>query len=162
MKIDITLESDRSLKDNVQSVAKFALSQIMRRERSGTVRNRHEGYGIAAEYFVGLRRNVKAAEADMKGMLSLLPNGEGDFINVCGDLYNSAIEIAASAIRLAAQSQRIMDDLYNLAPRTPVEEYLDGCGDGEDGDGFDDAGTADGWDEQDGMDEIDMDDEEDQ
>lgn len=125
MEIDLTLESDRSLKDNVQNVAKFALGQIMRYDRPDAVRNRHEGYGIAAEYYVNVRRNVKAVEDDMKSMLALLPNGEGDFINVCGNLYNSAVETAASAIKLAAQSQRILENLYDSETRTPVEEYLD-------------------------------------
>ncbi len=125
MEFDLTLESDRSLKDNVQNVAKFALGQMMRYDRPGMVRNRHEGYGIAAEYNVSLHRDIKAVEVDMKSMLALLPNDEGDFINICGSLYNSAIETAVSAIKLAAQSQRILEDLYDSETRTPLEDYLD-------------------------------------
>lgn len=144
MEIDLTLESDRSLKDNVQNVAKFAMRQMVRCDCPSMVRNRHEGYGIAAEYDVSLHRNVKAVEVDMKSMLALLPNGEGDFINTCGSLYNSAIETAVSAIKLAAQSQRIMEDLYDSETRTPVEEYLDECegGDSSVEDGFGDAEAA--------------------
>lgn len=128
MGLDLTLEMDRSLKDNVQNVAKFALGQIVRYDHPCAVRNRHEGYGIASEYDVSLRRNIKAVDVDMKSMLGLLPNGEGDFINICASLYNSAIETAVSAIKLAAQSQRILEDLYGSETRTPIEDYLDGTG----------------------------------
>ena len=127
MELDLTLEVDRSLKDNVQNVAKFALGQIIHYNRPSTVRNRHEGYGIAAEYNVSLHRDIKAVEVDMKSMLALLPNDEGDFINTCGSLYNSAIETAVSAIKLAAQSQRILEDLYDSETRTLMDDYLDGC-----------------------------------
>ncbi len=147
MELDLTLEIDRSLKDNVQNVAKFALGQIVRYDHPSMVRNRHEGYGIAAEYNVSLRRNIKAIEDDMKSMLALLPNDEGDFINICGSLYNSAIETAVSAIKLAAQSQRILEDLYDSETRTPMEDYLEET-EGEDpaeegGSGFEDAEPAD-------------------
>ena len=125
MELDLTLEIDRSLKDNVQNVAKFALGQVGRHDHLRAVMNRHEGYGIAAEYNVSMHRNVKAVEVDMKSMLALLPNGEGDFINICGNLYNSAIETAVSAIKLAAQSQRILEDLYDSETRPPLEDYLE-------------------------------------
>lgn len=49
MEFDVTLESERSLKDNVQKVIKFALEQIMEYNHPEQVRNRHEGYGIAVE-----------------------------------------------------------------------------------------------------------------
>lgn len=59
-------------------------------------------------------------------MLKLLPNGEGDILNVVGSLYNSAAEIAVEAIKLAAQSQRILDDLYYGESKTPIEDYIEG------------------------------------
>lgn len=146
MELDLTLESDRSLKDNVQNVAKFALGQMVRYDRPSMVRNRHEGYGIAAEYNVSLHRDIKAVETDMKSMLALLPNDEGDFINICGSLYNSAIETAVSAIKLAAQSQRILEDLYDSETRTPLENYLDEAQNTDpaeqSGAGFEDAAPA--------------------
>lgn len=144
MELDLTLEIDRSLKDNVQNVAKFALGQIVHHDHPGAVMNRHEGYGIVSEYDVSLRRSIKAVDVDMKTMLSILPNDEGDFINICGSLYNSAIETAVAAIRLAAQSQRILEDLYSLETRTPLEDYLEECvaGGSSGENGFEDAETT--------------------
>lgn len=126
MEFDLTLESERSLKDNVQKVIKFALEQIMGYDHPEQVRNRHEGYGIAAECYSSLQGRVKAANGEMQTMLKLLPNGEGDILNVVGSLYNSAAEIAVEAIKLAAQSQRILDDLYYGESKTPIEDYIEG------------------------------------
>lgn len=133
MEFDLTLESERSLKDNVQKVIKFALEQIMEYDHPEKVRNRHEGYGIAAEGFSSLGQRMKNANGDMKMMLSLLPNGERDILNVVGSLYNSAAEIAVEAIKLAAQSQRILDDLYYGESKTPMEEYIESQEAAEDG-----------------------------
>ena len=47
MEIDITLESDRDLKENMQATAKFALRQIMEYQHPTKVKNRHEGYGLS-------------------------------------------------------------------------------------------------------------------
>lgn len=126
IEFDLTLESERSLKDNVQKVIKFALEQIMEYDHPEQVRNRHEGYGIAAECYSSLQGRVKAANGEMQTMLKLLPNGEGDILNVVGSLYNSAAEIAVEAIKLAAQSQRILDDLYYGESKTPIEDYIEG------------------------------------
>lgn len=126
MEFDLTLESERSLKDNVQKAIKFALEQIMEYDHPEQVRNRHEGYGIAAECYSSLQGRVKAANGEMQTMLKLLPNGEGDILNVVGSLYNSAAEIAVEAIKLAAQSQRILDDLYYGESKTPIEDYIEG------------------------------------
>lgn len=139
MELDITLDRDRTLKDNVQEVARFALAQIMQNKNPAAVKNRHEGYGIAAEMYSNLQRNNKAIDVEMKSMLALLPNGEGDFTNICGSLYNTAIDTAVAAINLAAQSRRIMEDLYYSDGPTPIEEYANSL---EDGDGFGDAEPA--------------------
>lgn len=140
MEFDVTLESERSLKDNVQKVIKFALEQIMGYDHPEQVRNRHEGYGIAAECYSSLQGRVKAANGEMQTMLKLLPNGEGDILNVVGSLYNSAAEIAVEAIKLAAQSQRILDDLYYGESKTPIEDYIEGQEAAEDG--FEETETA--------------------
>ena len=141
MELDMTLESDRALKDNIQEVARFALGQFVQNEHPGTVQNRHEGYGIAAEYYSSLQRSDKAVGVEMKSMLSLLPNGDGDFTNICGSLYNAAIDTAVAAIRLAAQSRRIMEDLYGSQPLTPLDEYANSPE--EDSDGFENADQID-------------------
>lgn len=107
MEIDVTLESDRDLKENMQAAAKFALGQIMEYTHPTEVKNRHEGYGIAAEGYSALQGKMKSVKTDMDDLLKLLPNGDGDVLNVIGSLYNSAVEVAVEAIKLAAQSYKI-------------------------------------------------------
>ena len=140
MVLDTTLESDRSLKDNVQTIIKFALGQMMEYSHPEQVRNKHEGYGIAAEGYSALGQKVKMANGDMQTMLKLLPSGEGDILNVVGSLYNSAAEIAVEAIKLA--SQRILNDLYYGEKPTPIEEYLEEDEADQQGDGFEEAETV--------------------
>lgn len=142
MEIDVTLESDRDLKENMQAAAKFALGQIMEYTHQTEVKNRHEGYGIAAEGYSALQGKMKSVKTDMDDLLKLLPNGDGDVLNVIGSLYNSAVEVAVEAIKLAAQSQRIMDDLYYGESRpTPLEELMDAEDDEQEdeNDGFEEA-----------------------
>lgn len=144
MEIDVTLERDRDLKENMQAAAKFALGQIMEYVHPTKVKNRHEGYGIAAEGYSALQGKMKSAKTDMDDMLKLLPNGDGDVLNVIGSLYNSSVEIAVEAIKLAAHSQRIMDDLYygESGKPTPMEEYLEEqeTEQEDEADGFEEAG----------------------
>lgn len=143
MALDMTLESERSLKDNVQTTIKFALGQIMEYDHPTAVRNRHEGYGIAAEQYTALSGKVKQANGDMQTMLKLLPNGDGDMINIAGSLYNSAAEIAVEAIKLAAQAQRVINDLYEAPAPTPLEDYLSEMETAEAAeDGFEDASNV--------------------
>ena len=71
MEIDITLESE-----NMQATAKFALGQIMEYQNPTKVKNRHEGYGIAAEGYASLQGKMKSTKTDMDDLLKLLPNGE--------------------------------------------------------------------------------------
>lgn len=142
MEIDVTLESDRDLKENMQAAAKFALGQSMEYTHPTEVKNRHEGYGIAAEGYSALQGKMKSVKTDMDDLLKLLPNGDGDVLNVIGSLYNSAVEVAVEAIKLAAQSQRIMDDLYYGESRpTPLEELMDAEDDEQEdeNDGFEEA-----------------------
>nr|DAD96695.1 MAG TPA: hypothetical protein [Caudovirales sp. ct0YK8] len=134
MEIDITLESDRDLKENMQATAKFALGQIMEYQHPTKVK--------AAEGYASLQGKMKSTKTDMDDLLKLLPNGDGDVLNVIGSLYNSAVEVAVESIKLAAQAQRIMDDLYygESGKPTPMEEYMDEqeAGASED-DGFEEA-----------------------
>ena len=103
MEIDITLESDRDLKENMQATAKFALGQIMEYQHPTKVKNRHEGYGIAAEGYASLQGKMKSTKTDMDDLLKLLPNGDGDVLNVIGSLYNSAVEVAVESIKLESR-----------------------------------------------------------
>lgn len=145
LKFDVTLESDRTLKDNIQEVASFALKQLMEDKAPSDIKNRHEGYGVVAESHSLLKNAEKAVDTEMKSLLALLPNGETEFIQLCGSLYNAAIDTAMQAIRLAADAKRVLADLYDGSARTPIEEAID---EAEENDGFEDVEDADPEDEE--------------
>lgn len=135
MELDITLDGDKELKDNIQEVVRFALAQNIQNDCPSKVMNKHEGYGIAAEYHVNLLRSNKSVDVEMKTMLALLTGTEAEFTNICGSLYNAAVNTAVAAIKLAAQSRRIIENLYDAKELTPIEEYLEE----NENDGFEDV-----------------------
>lgn len=130
MAIDVCLEGDRSLKDNVSKVIQFTYDKrIKDAERNGTpltkVRNKHEGYGIAAEAWSKIQareKDIKQGMGDYLGRLQV--QGNGDALQSCGSLYDAALNLAIEAIGMAADMNRIMNDLY-YSDTTPLDEYLD-------------------------------------
>ena len=74
MELDVRLDGERDLKDNVSRIIQFNYSKRkMDAEVSGNlipaVRNKHEGYGIAAEAW----SKIQVKEKDIK-------NGMGDYL----------------------------------------------------------------------------------
>ena len=121
MELDVTLSGERELKDNVSLAVEFACRQIAAQNQK-VVESNHEGYGIAAEGKVALDSAMKKVSDDMKLFLRILPAGSSDAISAASSLKNSAIEVAFEAVKLAANADRVMNDLYKVAP---IEEYLE-------------------------------------
>lgn len=123
IQFDITLSHERNLKDNVTTMVEFVHKNNHSEVKS--IKNKHEGYGIAAENHAKLTANIKSINADMNTMLKLLPGDSGEFIGAATSLYNSAVESAMAAINLAAESKRIIEDLYNdIDDSLPLDEYV--------------------------------------
>lgn len=129
MEIDVRLDSEKSLKDNVAKVIQFTYDKRnLEAEEMGrplpAVRNKHEGYGIAAEAWSKIQVREKDIKNGMGDYLALLQvNGE-EAIQQCAKLYDGALNLAVEAIGMAADMNRILHDLYYGAPqKTPLEEY---------------------------------------
>lgn len=124
--IDKTLEWSEDLKRNLQEATKITLNHIKNIQEPEAVRNRHEGYGIAAEGYAEMVARMKSVKSEMDTFLKLLPSAEDSILNIVGSLYNSAIEVAEAGVAFAAQSQRILDDLYYGEQKlTPIEKYIE-------------------------------------
>lgn len=129
MKLDLRLDYERSLKENLIAVAKFAGEQMRKDlEDNGrplkSVESKQEAYGIAAQQFVKVCSKEKALKGQMGDFLKLL-DADGEATQVVGTMYNAAMELAQESILMAAQASRILADLYYAEPRTLLEEYLD-------------------------------------
>lgn len=131
MELDVRLESDKSLKDNVSKVIQFTYDQRnMEAEEIGRplpqVRNKHEGYGIAAEAWSKIQVKEKDVKNGMGDYLALLQVQGEESIQICAKLYDAALNLAVDAIGMAADMNRIMNDLYyGVSDKTPLEEYAD-------------------------------------
>lgn len=129
LEFDLRLDYERSLKDNLIAVTKFAGEQMKQNlEDEGrplkAVESKQEAYGIAAQQFVKVCTKEKALKGQMDDFLKLL-DADGEATQVAGTIYNAAMELAQESILMAAQASRILADLYYTEPRTPLEEYME-------------------------------------
>ena len=126
LEFDMTLESDRELKENVQTMIQFAFRQ-MKSECLPTVKNRYEGYGIVSEAWMEIKLGSDKVKSDMSNFLKILSADDSSAINSASSIYNSASDVAMAAIKMAAQAKRIMEDMYygEGGPKTPLDDYLD-------------------------------------
>ena len=124
MSFDVSLESERELKDNVMMAVEFACKQVDR-EAGKQVESRHEGYGIAAERMNALSNSMKVVGDSMKTFLRILPAGDREAIDAASSLKNAAIEAVYEAVLLAANADKVMNDLYEIARDevSPLEAY---------------------------------------
>lgn len=124
MSFDVSLESERELKDNVMVAVEFACKQVDR-EAGKQVESRHEGYGIAAERMNALSNSMKVVGDSMKTFLRILPAGDREAIDAASSLKNAAIEAVYEAVLLAANADKVMNDLYEIARDevSPLEAY---------------------------------------
>lgn len=54
LEFDCRLESERELEENVNIALEFACKQVKETSKS-KVSNRHDGYGIASEFYAGMK-----------------------------------------------------------------------------------------------------------
>lgn len=139
MEFDMTLDSERDLKANIEVTLSFACKQLQKRNLA-PIKNRQEGYGVAAEYFSSLQVAQKKVAEGMKSFLLILPGDDSGAVSAASDLYGALSEVVLHATQMAAQMDRIMNDLYYCGTsKTPIEECIDAA---DKDDGFEEAETA--------------------
>lgn len=144
MEIDVRLDSEKSLKDNVAKVIQFTFEKRKQEaEEMGrtipAVRNKHEGYGIAAEAWSKIQVREKDIKNGMGNYLALLQVKGEEAIQSCAALYDAALNLAVEAIGMAADMNRILNDLYyGVSEKTPFEEYAEAM-EAEAEDGFEET-----------------------
>ena len=129
MAIDMTLASDRDMKDNLNTIIEFRLQTLLKESPPPSdVRNRHEAYGIAAENFCQVNASVKKIRGDMNLLLTTLGDPNRPALEAVGSLLNSATLAALDVITMAAEMKRAMTDLYaaERSEPTPLEELAEG------------------------------------
>lgn len=123
LEFDCRLESERELEENVNIALEFACKQVKETSKS-KVSNRHDGYGIASEFYAGMKLDQKKVDESMKDRLGILPTeDDAKAVEAASSLKNAATGLVLQATKLAAQADRIMHDLYEEVSNytTPVE-----------------------------------------
>ena len=69
LEFDCRLESERELEENVNIALEFACKQVKETSKS-KVSNRHDGYGIASEFYAGMKLDQKKVDESMKDFRS--------------------------------------------------------------------------------------------
>lgn len=69
LEFDCRLESERELEENVNIALEFARKQVKETSKS-KVSNRHDGYGIASEFYAGMKLDQKKVDESMKEVSS--------------------------------------------------------------------------------------------
>ena len=131
MAIDMTLDSERDMKDNLNTIIEFRLQTLLGAcPPPSDVRNRHEAYGIAAENFCQVEAGIKKIRGDMSLLLSTLGDSNRPALEAVGSLLNSATLAAMDVITMAAEMKRTMTDLYaaERSEPTPLEEVVEEAG----------------------------------
>lgn len=95
LEFDCRLESERELEENVNIALEFACKQVKETSKS-KVSNRHDGYGIASEFYAGMK-------------------------NAATGLVLQATKLAAQADRIMHD---LYEEVSSYT--TPVEDYLEG------------------------------------
>lgn len=128
LSIDMTLASERDMKDNLETIISFRLQTLLTENPPPSdVRNRHEAYGIAAENFCQVEASVKKIRGDMNKLLSTLGDSNLPALEAVGALLNSTTLAAMDVITMAAEMKRTMTNLYAVERHepTPLEQLAE-------------------------------------
>ena len=84
----------------------FACKQVKETSKS-KVSNRHDGYGIASEFYAGMKLDQKKVDESMKDFLRILPTeDDAKAVEAASSLKNAATGLVLQATKLAAQADR--------------------------------------------------------
>lgn len=106
LEFDCRLESERELEENVNIALEFACKQVKETSKS-KVSNRHDGYGIASEFYAGMKFDQKKVDESMKDFLRILPTeDDAKAVEAASSLKNAATEPAWCSRRQSSQRRQ--------------------------------------------------------
>ena len=87
------------------------------------VRNRHEGYGLLAEAYMGVNGAMDGVKAAMRDCLKSLSGNDGNFQEAASNAFNSLLDTCVAAVNMGVQALNVIysiDGLRRMNP-TPME-----------------------------------------
>lgn len=105
LEFDCRLESERELEENVNIALEFACKQVKETSKS-KVSNRHDGYGIASEFYAGMKLDQKKVDESMKDFLRILPTeDDAKAVEAASSLKNAATGLVLQATKSSQRRQ---------------------------------------------------------
>lgn len=94
------------------------------------VRNRHEGYGLLAEAYLGVNGCLDNVKAAMRDCLKALSGTDSNFQDASSNLFNSLLDTCISAVSMGVQALNVIYKISDIraASPTPMEEMAQEAG----------------------------------
>ena len=88
------------------------------------VRNRHEGYGLLAEAYLGVNGAMDNVKAAMRDCLKSLSGTDGNFQDAASNTFNSLLDTCIAAVHMGVQTLNVIYNIEGIrqANPTPMEE----------------------------------------
>lgn len=87
------------------------------------VRNRHEGYGLLAEAYLGVSGAVDNVKAAMRDCLKALSGTDANFQDAASNAFNSLLDTCIAAVSMGVQTLNVIYRISDIqaANPTPME-----------------------------------------
>lgn len=87
------------------------------------VRNRHEGYGLLAEAYLGVSGAVEIVKAAMRDCLKALSGTDANFQDAASNAFNSLLDTCIAAVSMGVQTLNVIYKISDIraANPTPME-----------------------------------------
>lgn len=88
------------------------------------VRNRHEGYGLLAEAYLGVNGAMDSVKAAMRDCLKSLSGTDGNFQDAASNAFNSLLDTCIATVNMGVQALNVIYNIEGIraADTTPMEE----------------------------------------
>lgn len=88
------------------------------------VRNRHEGYGLMAECYMGVNGAVDNVKAAMRDCLKSLSGTDSNFQDAASNAFNSLLDACIAVAAMGVQTLNVIYKISDIraAQTTPLED----------------------------------------
>ena len=88
------------------------------------VRNRHEGYGLLAEAYLGVSGAMDNVKAAMRDCLKSLSGTDGNFQDAASNAFNSLLDTCIATVGMGVQALNVIYKISDIraSEATPMEE----------------------------------------
>ena len=83
-------------------------------------RNRHEGYGLLADAYLGVNGGMDNLKAAMRDCLKSLSGTDGNFKDAASNAFNSLLDTCIAAVNMGVQALNVIYSIEGLRAENPT------------------------------------------